>query len=209
MARRKILLAFLLAAFCVSLYAFTHLKRIRRQTNLNLASVSAIFPVDQNEVPKAMIRMFREGKPPPTGKFSHFSLAQVGEEQFPADYQLSNYQGDESLRRYLSIDVARRRLDFYLYDFSDADNQRDYWTSDYYRGSEPVLFRCNFIIHHEPEGVGHTKLEIFEVAPRIWVGKKFGLERHGPGFYLDIRKVDPTTSDRVDLLALLEEALDK
>lgn len=158
---------------------------------------------------KAIIRMFRDGKPPPTGKFSHFSLAQVGEEQFPAEYQLGNYQEDELLRRYLSIDVARRRLDFYLYDFSDADNPKDYWTSEYYRGSEPVLFRCNFIIHHEPEGAGHTKVEIFEFAPRVWVGKKFGLERHGPGFYLDIRKVAPTTSDRVELLALLEEDLAK
>jgi hypothetical protein len=206
---RKVLLALLLAAFCLSLYAFMHQKRIRRRTNLNLASVSAIFPVDQNGVTKAITKMFRDGKPPPTGKFSHFSLAQVGEEQFPADYQLSHYQDDELLRMYLSIDGARRRLDFYLYDFSDADNYNDYWTSDYYRGSEPVPFRCNFIIHHEPEGIGHTKVEIFEVAPRIWVGKKFGLERHGPGFYLDIRKVDPTTSDRVDLLALLKEALDK
>ena len=158
---------------------------------------------------RAIIRMFRDGKPPPTGKFSHFSLAQVGEEQFPADYQLSNYQEDELLRRYLSIDVARRRLDFYLYDFSDADNRKDYWTSEYYRGSEPVLFRCNFIIHHEPEGAGHTKVEIFEYAPRVWVGKKFGFERHGLGYYLDIRKVAPTTSDRVELLALLEEALAK
>ena len=59
-----------------------------------------------------------------------FSLAQVGEEQFPADYQLSNYQKDELLRTYLSIDVARRRFDFYLYDFSDADNPKDYWTSE-------------------------------------------------------------------------------
>lgn len=206
---RKIFLALLLAAFCLSLYALTHLKRIKRKTNLDFAPVSSIVPVDQHSVTKAIIRMFRDGKPPPTGKFSHFSLAQVGEEQFPADYQLSNYQEDELVRRYLSIDVARRRLDFYLYDFSDADNRKDYWTSDYYRGSEPVLFRCNFVIHHEPEGTGHTKLEIFEYAPRVWVGKKFGFERHGPGFYLDIRKVAPTTSDRVELLALLEQALAK
>jgi hypothetical protein len=206
---RKIFLALLLAAFCLSLYALTHVKRIKRKTNLDFAPVSSIVPVDQNTVTKAIIGMFRDAKPPPTGKFSHFSLAQVGEEQFPADYQLSSYQDDQSLQRYLSIDVASRRLDFYLYDFSDADNRNDYWTSDYYRGSEPVLFRCNFIIHHEPEGAGHTKLEIFEYAPRVWVGKKFGFERHGPGFYLDIRKVAPTTSDRVDLLTFVEAALGK
>jgi hypothetical protein len=206
---RKVLLALLLAAFCLSLYAFMHVKRIKRKTNLNFATVSSILAVDQKEVVKAIIKMFREGKPPPTGKFSHFSLAQVGEEQFPADYQLSGHRDDESLRRYVSIDVARRRLDFYLYDFSDADDRKDYWTSDYYRGSEPVPFRCNFIIHHEPEGAEHTKVEIFEFAPRVWVGKKFGFERHGPGFYLDIRKVDATTSDCVDLLALLKRALEK
>jgi len=206
---RKIFLALLLAAFCLSLYALTHVKRIKRKTNLNFASVSSILPVDQNSVTRAIIRMFRDGKPPPTGKFSHFSLAQVGEEQFPAGYQLRNYQDDDSLRRYLSIDVARRQLDFYLYDFSDADNREDHWTSDYYRGSKPVPFRCNFIIHHEPEGAGNTKVEIFEYAPRVWVGKKFGFERHGLGYHLDIRKVAPTTSDRVELLALIEEALAK
>ena len=206
---RKIFLALLLSAFCLSLYALTHVKRITIKTNLNFASVSSILPVYQNSVIKAIIRMFRDGKPPPTGKFSHFSLAQVGEEQFPAYYQLNNYQEDELLRRYLSIDVARRRLDFYLYDFSDDDNPKDYWTSEYYSGSEPVHFRCNFIIHHEPEGAGHTKVEIFEFAPRVWVGKKFGLERHGLGYHLDIRKVAPTTSDRVDLLALIEGALHK
>ena len=206
---RKIFLALLLVAFCLSLYALTHVKRIKRKTNLDFAPVSSIVPVDQNTVIKAIIGMFRDQKPLPTGKFSRFSLAQVGEEQFPADYQLSSYQDDQSLRRYLSIDVARRRLDFYLYDFSDADSRKDYWTSDYYRGSEPVLFRCNFIIHHEPEDAGHTKVEIFEYAPRVWVGKKFGFERHGPGFYLDIRKVAPTTSDRVELLALLKEAFNK
>jgi hypothetical protein len=206
---RKIFLALLLAAFCLSLYALTHVKRIKRKTNLNFASVSSVLPVDQNSVTRAIIRIFRDGKPPPTGKFSHFSLARVGDEQFPADYQLSNYQEDELLRRYLSIDAARRRFDSYLYDFSDADNPKDYWTSEYYRGSEPVLFRCNFIIHQEPEDAQHTKVEIFEFAPRVWIGKKFAFEAHGPGFYLDIRKVDPTTSDRVDLLALIEGALHK
>ena len=184
-------------------------KRIKRNTDLNFASVSSVLPVAQNSVARAIIRMFRDKEPPPTGKFSHFSLAQVGDEQFPADYQLSSYQEDELLRRYLSIDGSRRRSDFYLYDFSDADNPSDYWRSEYYRGSEPVLFRCNFIIHQEPEDAQHTKVEIFEVAPRIWVGKKFGFEAHGPGFYLDIRKVDPTTSDRVDLLASIERALNK
>lgn len=58
-------------------------------------------------------------------------------------------------------------------------------------------------------GAQHTKVEIFEFAPRVWVGKKFGFQGHGLGYRLDIRKVDPTTSDRVDLLALLKEALDK
>jgi hypothetical protein len=111
---RKILLALLLAACCLSVYAFMHAKRINRKTNLNFTTVSSILAVDQNEVMKAIIKMFRDGRPPPTGKFSHFSLAKVGEEQFPTDYQLSSYRNDKSLRRYVSIDLARRRLDFYL-----------------------------------------------------------------------------------------------
>jgi hypothetical protein len=203
---RKLLLAILLAACCLPLYTFTQVSRIRKNGAPGTAPVEAVLPVSQDELARAVVKTFREPRPP-TGKFSRFSLARAGEENFPDDHQLRNYRDEESMRRYLSLAPAHRQSDFYLYEFSDADERQSYWASEYYSGGEPLPFRCNFIIHHEPPEEGHTRVEIFEFAPRVWAGKKFGFERHGPGYYLNIRNVEPTTSDRVELLELIKEAV--
>lgn len=204
MAMRKLLLLFLLPALCIPLYILTQGKTIKRKADRTLASVTSVLPVDQGKLTKVILKIFRENKPS-SKKLARFALTQVGEENFPAEYQLAHYNAEESIARYLSIPPERRKLDFYLYDFSDADNQDSYWLSEYYEGNKPAPFRCNFIIHLEPQG-GGTLVEIFEFAPRVWVGKKFAIDRHGPGQRLDIRDVAPTTSDRVELLDLLKEA---
>jgi len=206
---RKVLLLLLLSVIGVSLYAFTQRKPLHRKDNLKLKTVSSVFAMDQETLAQNIVRVFRHKRLPTDNKFSRFTLAQAGDEKFPAEYQLTHYKDDESVARYLSIPLERRKLDFYLYDYSDADKPTSYWASEYYQGDEPTLFRCNFIIHHEPDGKGGTLVEIFEFAPRVWVGKKFGFEAHGPGYYLDIRDVAPTTSDRVELLDLLKETTRK
>ena len=203
---RKVLFVLVLGALCIPLYTFTQVKEIKRKPDRNLEVVKTVLPVDQSTFMKTVIELFRDKKPGPPAKFSRFSLSQVGEENFPADYQLAHYK-EESINRYLAIAPDRRKLDFYLYDFSDADNRQSYWASEYYVGDEPALFRCNFLIHHEPEDSARTNVEVFEFTPRVWVGKKFAFDRHGPGRRLDIRTVSPTTSDRVELLDALKEAV--
>lgn len=204
---RKLIFGLLLFSTCFSLYIFTQRKRIDRRAVIDLPSVTAVFPVDQATLMKAIVKGFQENKPPPPDKFSRFSLAQVGAEEFPAEYQLKHYQDDQSTARYQSIPQDRRNLDFYLYDFSEGDNPANYWASEYYQGDRPALFRCNFIIHHEPDGNGATRVEVFEFIPRVLAGKKFALERHGPGYFSDIRKVAPTTSDRIEVLELIKQAV--
>ena len=203
---RKLLLMLLVSAIAVSLYVYVQGKRIERKTDAKLAGTSAVLPVDQGKFIKAVTKAFGENKPQPSNKFSRFSLAQPGQEQFPGEYQLTYYGSEESIARYRSIALERRRLDFYLYDFSDEDNHGSYWESEYYRGQERLPFRCNFIIHHEPEGSTATRVEVFELAPRVWAGKRLAFGRHGPGYIVDIRNVAPTTSDRVEVLDLIKKA---
>jgi hypothetical protein len=203
---RKLLFVIVLGALCIPLYTFTQVKQIKRKPDGNLEMIQTVLPVDQSTFMKTVIKLFREKKSGPPTKFSRFSLSQVGEENFPADYQLAHYK-EESINRYLAIAPDRRKLDFYLYDFSDADDRQSYWASEYYVGAEPAPFRCNFLIHHEPEDSARTKVEIFEFTPRVWVGEKFTVDRHGPGRRLDIRTVSPTTSDRVELLDVLKAAV--
>jgi hypothetical protein len=205
--RKLLLVALLLIACCLPLYTYTQVSRIRKKGAAGTAPVEAVLPVSREELTRVVVETFRDRTPPPPGKFSRFSLALAGEESFPEDHQLRNYHDEESMRRYLSLAPARRQYDFYLYDFSDADNRSSYWESEYYNGDEALPFRCNFIIHQEPAEEGHTRVEIFEFAPRVWAGKKFALERHGPGYYLNIKNVEPTTSDRAELLEFIKEAV--
>lgn len=203
---RKLLFVVVLGALCIPVYIFSQTKQIKRRAGGNLEALQTVLPVDQSTFMKAVIRIFREKRPGPPAKFSRFSLSEGGDEKFPADYQLAHYN-EESINRYLSIAPERRKLDFYLYDFSDADNRESYWTSEYYLGDDPAPFRCNFIIHHEAEDTTRTKVEVYEFTPRVWVGDKFTVDRHGPGRRLDIRTVAPTVSDRIQLLDLLKEAV--
>jgi hypothetical protein len=64
-----------------------------------------------------------------------------------------------------------------------------------------VKFRSNFIIDFIPEGPSSTRIEILEYQPSLLVGHKFAVTAHGElGFYDDIRQVEPTTSDRTEVL---------
>ena len=84
---------------------------------------------------------------------------------------------------------------------------RSYWVSEYYVADQQAPFRCNFLIHLESSTAAATRIEVLELSPRVWAGKKFSVEAHGPGTHLDIRDVAPTTADRVELLELLRRLI--
>ena len=67
---------------------------------------------------------------------------------------------------------------------------------DEHRATRKVLLRS---------GAAATEVEVLELSPRVWVGKKFSVEAHGPGTYLDVRNVAPTTADRTELLELVRQ----
>jgi hypothetical protein len=79
-----------------------------------------------------------------------------------------------------------------------------YWPSEYVYDGQPADFRCAFIVHLRKEGENATAVEAIEYLPMIKVGRAFRIRHNGPGFYADIRIVEPTASDRRRVLEAIE-----
>ncbi len=192
LARALVTLSSILFAAC------TQLEPVERRPSQDPVPVTATLPAEPRRVKETIAAAFTGDKRSPPTNLRRFSVARPGDDYFPRDDQIAANR--QALARYLTLPAAAKREDLFLYDFSDADDGRSYWLSEYYVGGRQVPFRCNFLIHLEPAGPTATAIEIFELSPRVWVGKKFSFEAHGPGRYLDVRDVAPTTADRLELL---------
>lgn len=86
-----------------------------------------------------------------------------------------------------------------------------YWPSEYMtRGADrPVPFHCGLIVHFVPRPPSSTEIQIYEMTPTVWVGEHWAFSAHGVGFgrYHDIRFVEPTVTDRVKALDVLDRVL--
>ena len=139
-------------------------------------------------------------------QWGHFFLSRRGDEGlqlFPSDDEISRNRGvDFFILSYLRIPPASRSRDFYFHEPSGDY----YWESEYFYKNAPAKFHCSFLIHLEPADASHTTVEIFEYQPYIWAGEYFGLSAHAilPTRLYDIRPVEPTTSDRRALLAIID-----
>lgn len=203
----KVIIIVVLVAAGGGIYFFLlpSFQKVEKRAPVNSSSVAETVPGNEQVLSRRISRFFetKSQKPKP---FERFKLAKYGEEFFPQDFQIQHYN-DPILKTYLGIEQSAKQNDLYLYDFSDADDSDSYWLSEYYYRGAPAKFRCNFIIHLEPKGNDSTRIEIFEYAPTVWLGKKFSMSGpHGPGMHLDIRDVESTTKDRIELLKLIKEA---
>ena len=143
---------------------------------------------------------------PRESQWSHFFLSRkddTGLRLFPADEEINRNRGvDSFILTYLRIPPANRSRDFYFHE----PNGDYYWDSEYFYKNSPAKFHCSFLIHLETADTSHTSVEIFEYQPYIWAGEYFGFSAHAilPTRLHDIRPVEPTTSDRRALLAIIE-----
>jgi hypothetical protein len=111
------------------------------------------------------------------------------------EYIKSQRFTDESIQRYLTY--PDKTNDFLL-------KTQSSWYSEYQCYDKKVEFKADFIIHLEPINNESTEIEIFEITAIIIAGSKFGFDRHtGPGFMPDVKNVESTTEDRVELLNVL------
>ena len=145
---------------------------------------------------------------PQESQWSHFFLSRrddPGLHLFPMDEEIGRNRGvDTFIPAYVRIPPAKRSQDFYFHEPSGDY----YWESEYFYKNAPTKFHCSFLIHLEPADGSHTTVEIFEYQPYIWAGEYFGLSAHAilPTMLHDIRPVEPTTSDRRALLAIIEDS---
>jgi hypothetical protein len=183
----------------------TNSKSIERRAGPGVPEVGGLLPLTETALAGLLTPAF--GRRAGPVHFGQFLLSAAGDQRFPDDYQLKAFSGgNPPLEKYVAIDAAARRHDFYLtppYAAPEvtAGSTDYYWESEYYYNDKPAKFRCKFILHIEAEGDSNTRITIIEFQPEIWVGEKFDVLGHGgPGYYHDVRMVAPTTKDRTELL---------
>jgi len=87
-----------------------------------------------------------------------------------------------------------------------------YWSSEYSKAdsvNRPVRFHCGFVVHLASRGSSSTEVQIYETVPSVWVGEHWAFTAHGVGIgrYHDIRFVEPTVTDRLKTLEMLDQVL--
>ena len=70
-------------------------------------------------------------------------------------------------------------------------------------------FKGGLIVHLVTQGPSSTEVQVYELVPSVWVGEHWAFTAHGVGVgrYHDIRFVEPTVTDRVKTLELLDRVL--
>jgi hypothetical protein len=86
-----------------------------------------------------------------------------------------------------------------------------YWLSEYVTDTGPVKFHCGLILHFAERAPGATDVQVFETVPTVWLGEHWAMAMHGVGFgrFDDIRFVEPTVKDRLDVLELVDRIFNR
>ena len=111
----------------------------------------------------------------------------------------------EFLKPYKQLPASERDQDLLL---REATGDL-YWNSEYTGESGAVKFQCEFILHFKESAGGATTVQVFEKVPSVWPGMCWTFGHSGPGWYRDIRFVEPTVQDRVSVLDMLDTVVSK
>jgi hypothetical protein len=117
---------------------------------------------------------------------------------FASDWLENVVDLGEFLKPYKQIPASARQNDLLLQEATGDV----YWNSEYSNANGPVKFRCEFILHFA-ESAGGATVRVFEKVPSVWPGMYWTFGHSGPGWYRDIRFVEPTVQDRLDVLQML------
>jgi hypothetical protein len=205
----------LLGTLAFAVFIFQDRSKAPIRTGSPPRNIDAVAGQDIEHVNAGIRRIFAAARADrSSSKFGEFDLHPAIDPIFPDDVQLQLASAkNKALADYVAIDPAARSADLYLtpppIGPPDSSGNTDYyWTSEYEYEGQPVKFKCNFIIHLEPQSTGATLISILEHQPEIWIGRKFDLLGHaGPALYRDIRLVEPTNRDRAELLDFITQKL--
>jgi hypothetical protein len=128
---------------------------------------------------------------------------QLNPPNYPADWLTTFIDPGGYLDSYKRIPGSLRDRDLLI----EEPTGDLYWPSEYSAAAGPVKFRCGFILHFAASAPLRTEVQVYEKIPEIWVGEHWDFLHHGIGFgkVHEIRFVEPTVKDRVDLLNLLSD----
>ena len=181
-------------------------KNIRKDAAA-VPTVAAVVPFQQGTVAAAIRTLFAERRAELGAPLDSFGLAGPSDPLFPDDEQIKLHvlhgAGNDPLARFAAQLPAARADAFYL----SEPTGNVYWPSEYVHDGKPADFRTAFIIHLRKDGENATAVEVIEYQPTIKVGRRFRIGHNGPGFYADIRNVEPTARDRQRVLDAVTRTL--
>ena len=162
--------------------------------------VSRVYAKDLETLRAGILRAFRGALPPP---FQGMRAIELKAPDYPADWVAAWVDPGGFLESYRRLPAPLRVHDVLI---EEPTGDR-YWPSEYSTSAGPVKFRCGFILHFSAPAPLVTEVQVYEKAPEVWAGEHWEFSRHGIGFgkVHDIRPVEPTVKDRLDMLDLLSE----
>ena len=160
--------------------------------------MSATVPVALETLRSAVIAEMkaRNAAPPPVTGMWLIELS-----TWQPDWAVTYVDPGGYLAPYRTLPAADRARDLLLEDFTNPS-----WTSEYESDRGPVPFRCGFVVHFGVTTADSTRVSVYEVTPEVTLGKVWALVHEGIGFAKvdDIRDVEPTVTDRQQVLTWIE-----
>lgn len=165
--------------------------------------VSRVYPADLQTLRAAILTRFGDKSKPLALPFRTMRVIELKPPNYPPEWLSTWSDPGGFLKPYQSMPASLR-----IYDLLIEEPIGDtYWSSEYLTAAGPARFRCGFIVHLSANAPSGTEVQVYEKVPEIWAGEhwEFLHEGIGIGKVHDIRFVEPTVKDRLDVLNLLSE----
>jgi hypothetical protein len=177
--------------------------RIERHGAPQQRVMSRIYSVGLPAFRERILRGFMKISNSTVVPFLHMNVIELKPPNYPQDWATTWVDPGNFLEAYRSISGAGRVQDLLI---EEPTGDR-YWPSEYETAAGAVKFRCGFILHFEQKGPLLTEVQVYEKVPEVWAGEHWAFLLHGIGVgkVHDIRFVEPTVKDRLEVLDALNE----
>jgi hypothetical protein len=163
--------------------------------------VSRVYPVDLHTLRTSILDRFGDARSSLPSPFGSMRAIELKPPNYAADWLTTSIDRGGFLEWYKRLPVPLRVHDLLI----EEPTGDLYWPSEYSMAASTLRFRCGFILHFTRFGPLTTEVQVYEKVPEVWVGEHWDFPHHGIGIgrVHDIRFVEPTVKDRLDVLNLL------
>ncbi len=175
--------------------------RVERRGPSQLPIVSRVYPVDLQTLRESALKRFGISSNTLPLSFRRMQAIELKPPGYTADWVGAWVDRGGFLEPYKRLPASLRAEDILI----EEPTGDVYWPSEYSTTGGTVKFRCGFILHFARVAPLTTEVQVYEKVPEVWVGEHWDFLHHGIGIgkVHDIRFVEPTVKDRVDMLNLL------